>query len=172
MIVVSNTSPILNLAAIGRLEILRALFGTVSIPPAVRAEFEEASAGLPESGRALPLWIEDAPSPPREVVIPLSAFLHPGEAESIASAAELKAGLLLMDERRGRQMARDMGLTVMGLLGVLAAAKLRGFVPLVKPVLDDLVKRAGFWVSSDLYAAVLAQAGEAPSSAPLGPQDP
>jgi predicted nucleic acid-binding protein len=65
-----------------------------------------------------------------------------------------------MDERRGRRAAKGLGLRHVGLLGILAEAKRRGFVPAVRPLLDLLVTRAGFWVSRELYARVLHETGE------------
>ena len=66
----------------------------------------------------------------------------------------------MIDERRGRQVATRMGLTYIGLLGVLLEAKRKAFLPEVKPVLDELVAKAGFWVSRELYTRVLLAAGE------------
>jgi hypothetical protein len=65
-----------------------------------------------------------------------------------------------MDERRGRQIATGLGLRVVGLIGVLAEAKRAGLVDQVKPVLDDLIQRAGFWIGAELYATVLTGMGE------------
>jgi predicted nucleic acid-binding protein len=90
----------------------------------------------------------------------LQMELDVGEAEAIALAKELAADLLLMDGRRGRDIAARLGLRVIGLLGVLIEAKHRGMIPAVKPILDDLKAKAGFWVSQQLYARVLQAAGE------------
>jgi predicted nucleic acid-binding protein len=65
-----------------------------------------------------------------------------------------------VDERKGRKVAREMGLRVVGLLGILAEAKRAGFIDRIEPVLDELIGRADSWVDPDLRASVLREAGE------------
>lgn len=86
--------------------------------------------------------------------------LDEGEAEAIALALELPAKRLLIDERLGRREAIRLGIPITGVLGILIAAKMEGLLPTVKPVMDDLIVRAGFWVSEQLYAEILQAAGE------------
>jgi predicted nucleic acid-binding protein len=66
----------------------------------------------------------------------------------------------LIDERRGRAVASRLGLKFVGLLGTLIEAKQHGLVPAVKPILDDLLTKAGFWISRELYDRVMQTAGE------------
>jgi predicted nucleic acid-binding protein len=96
----------------------------------------------------------------RVLVTALQAELDEGEAEAIALAIQLKAHLLLLDERRGRAVASRLGLRFIGLLGVLVEAKQKGYISRVKPLLDHLIAKAGFWVSHQLYARVLREVGE------------
>ena len=72
----------------------------------------------------------------------------------------MKADILLIDERRSREVASRLKLRVVRLLGSLVEAKRRGLVQEVKPVLDDLIAKAGFWVGKELYALVLEAAAE------------
>jgi len=161
VIVVSNTSAIINLAAVGRLDLLRALYDRIAIPQAVYHEIAIMGAGQPGSTEVQTLnWIETKQVANRALVTSLRMELEAGEAEAIVLAIELRAALLLMDERRGRIVASRLGLKFIGLLGVLIEAKHRGLISAVKPILDDLVTRAGFWISKRLYARVLQAAGE------------
>jgi predicted nucleic acid-binding protein len=73
----------------------------------------------------------------------------------IVVAAELAAGLLLVDEKRGRRIAIDRGLEVTGLLGVLAEARARGLIPQCQPILDEMIRVAGFWIGDDLRVRYL-----------------
>jgi predicted nucleic acid-binding protein len=159
LIVVSETSAVLNLARIGRLELLPLLYKHVVIPSAV---FEELTASKPSASdlSSLP-WLTVASASNRQHVQDLRMNLDPGEAEAIALAIECRADLLLMDERRGRRIATAGGLAVTGLLGVVANAKRAGLIDLGKPVVEELIHTARFWIGPDLYAEVLAELGEA-----------
>lgn len=153
-LVVCDASPVMNLAAIDRLALLQELFGVVLMPPAVWAEI---MAGDPLDR---PAWIElHSPTNPA-LVESLSIDLDVGEAEAIALATEIAADLLLIDEKKGRAVARRLGLRPLGLLGVLTEAKSRGLVEAVKPLLDALVCQAGFRVGPSLYRQVLDSVGE------------
>jgi predicted nucleic acid-binding protein len=85
----------------------------------------------------------------------LSSELDPGEAEAIVLALEIKAEQVLIDERRGRMIAARLNLHYTGILGILVEAKSQGFIYTVKPLLDDLINKAGFWVAEPLYKSVL-----------------
>jgi len=63
--------------------------------------------------------------------------------------------LVLLDERKGRYIAKRLGLRYVGLLGVLVEAKHKQLLPAVKPIVDDLIRSAGFWIDEELYAQVL-----------------
>jgi predicted nucleic acid-binding protein len=161
MIVVCNTSPIINLAAIGHLTLLQQLYARIIIPEAVYHEIAVIGSGQPGATEVQTLeWIEKQHLAERALVNVLQIDLDAGEAEALALAVEAKADLLLMDERRGRTAAARLGLKYIGLLGVLVVAKQRGLVTLIKPALDELIIRAGFWITKDLYARVLATVGE------------
>lgn len=81
--------------------------------------------------------------------------LDEGEAEAIALAVELKADLLLLDERIARAVASRFGLNFIGLLGIITNAKQRGIIDRAKPIVDDLITRAGFWIERRLYIRIM-----------------
>lgn len=159
--IVSNTSPIINLACIGRLDLLPALFGEIVIPQAV---FHEVAVAVPNAPGASEVraaaWIRRHPVSNTALVASLRLELDPGEAEAIACALETNATLLLIDERRGRTVAQRLNLSTTGLLGVLLLAQKRGLVSAIRPCLDDLRHLAGFWLGDALYRRVIDEAGE------------
>jgi predicted nucleic acid-binding protein len=156
VIVVSDTSPINNLAAINQLHLLQQLYGTVIIPEAVYQELTDPDfpvAGAKEVQTFT--WIQIRAVEDRTMLKALSSELDPGEAEAIVLALEMKAEQVLIDERRGRMIAARLNLHYTGILGVLVEAKSQGFISTVKPLLDDLINKAGFWVTEPLYKSVL-----------------
>lgn len=164
MIVVSDTSPITNLAAIGQLDLLRHLYSSIVIPEAVYNEMVSAGKPVPGAIEVQTLsWIQVQTIDDAQRVAALQASqdnIDLGEAEAIALALELNAELLLMDERRGRALAQNCGLNVTGLLGVLLQAKHKGLISLVRPVVDELIEEADFRLSNQLYQSILQTANE------------
>ncbi|MCC7084918.1 MAG: DUF3368 domain-containing protein [Pirellulales bacterium] len=128
MIVVCDTSPLNYLVLIGQVEILPVLFGRIVAPPAVIAEMQHRGAPSEVREWALvpPQWLEIIL--PGTVAVTLS--LGAGEMEAISVAQELKAGLLLVDERKASAIAQRLGLQVVGTLNVLALAAERGLIDL------------------------------------------
>ena len=106
-------------------------------------------------------WLIVAAARDQARVRELCGELDLGEAEAIVLAIEHRADLLLVDERRGRRTATAAGLTVTGLLGVVARAKRAGLIDLAKPVLDELIQTARFWIGPELYTDVLVELDEA-----------
>ena len=157
MIVVSNTSPLMNLAVINQLKIIEQLYGKVIIPEEVSKEL--FAAGIHPLIEHL-LWIEKHQVKNKGLSDSLKIELDDGEAEAIALAIELKADLVLMDERLGRNIASRSGQKCIGIMGILMEAKHKGIIASVKPVVDDLITTAGFWVRNDLYLKVLREAGD------------
>ena len=161
MIVVSDTSPITNLALIGQLTLLSQLYSIIVIPQAVAEEIAAVIPRLTNTPDILHFnWIHIRQVTDETLVASLQLELDAGEAQAIALAIELKAELLLLDERRARAVASRLDLKFVGLLGSLIEAKHQGLLPAVKPLLDDLITKAGFWISHELYNRVLQATGE------------
>jgi predicted nucleic acid-binding protein len=161
MHVVSNSSPLINLARIGRLTLLRELFGVLIVPDAVWQEVVVEGAGQPGADEVRAAeWIQRQAVMNTQLVQALQQDLDAGEAEAIALSLELGADLLLMDENLGRQTARHLGLRYIGLIGALVMAKRRGLISAVKPHLDMLRDIAGFRVDAALYDHVLKDQSE------------
>lgn len=156
MIIVSDTSPINNLAAINHLHLLHQLYGTVLIPEAVYRELTDPNFPVAGATEVQTLdWIKTCAVSDHHLVEVLSNELDIGEAEAIALAVEMQAEQVLIDERRGRLVARRMSLRYTGILGILVEAKIKGLIPEVKPLLNALINEAGFWVAEPLRHSVL-----------------
>jgi hypothetical protein len=155
MIVISDSTPLINFAKLGRLDLLRKLFGKVCIPEAVYYEVVIEGAGKPGAVEVkTATWIERC-SVAQEFIDELTGFvLDLGERESIALALQMGADLLILDEITGRKAARQLKLHITGTIGLLERAFRRGLISDLREVLDELCA-SGFWVSERLYQAVL-----------------
>lgn len=161
MSIVSNASPLINLARIGQLNLLPRLYGELAIPDAVWREVVLEGTGQPGAEEIeVASWIRVQPATNRELVQALQQELDAGEAEAIALALQVKAEFLLMDEHLGRETAIHMGVRCVGLIGVLVEAKHKRLVNHIRPLLDTLRDVAGFWISEALYQRVLQDEGE------------
>lgn len=105
-------------------------------------------------------WLVVAEKPADAMDFPRRYSLDHGEIEAIALGIEVKADLLLIDERRGRAVARDQGIAVAGILGELLHAKMVGRLQLVRPQFERLRNEAGFFLDGELERFLLSQVGE------------
>ena len=162
MKLVSNTGPIIALAKIGKLDLLKSLAEEAIIPPFVHKELfgklgTEAvliEEGLRHFIRVVPFTTTEKST---EAVL---SELDEGEREAIAIAFGLgKDVLLLMDDHAGRQAARKMGVPVTGLLGLLLLAKERGLVNRIGPLIEKL-RETGYWLSDEIVDVARKLAGE------------
>lgn len=160
MIVLSNTSPLTNLAAIGQFGLPHQLYGQLVIAEGVWRELNAFGQAWPGRGDvASASWIERRVSHNTPLIEALRRDLDPGEAETIALALELSADLVLMDEREGRHAAQRPGLRTVGVVGILFDGKQQDYLPAVRPYLDAL-RAAGFYLSKPVYRRGLELAGE------------
>jgi len=156
--VVNNNTPLVALWTLGRLDLLRDLFGTVLVPEAVHREFvaterEDRRAAL----RQAP-WVEVRPlTYPRRVLT--YTGLDRGEVEVLALAEETDARLVLLDERKARRFARRLGRSLTGTVGILLLAKEVGRVESVAESLQAL-RAAGLHLAPALVRQAMQMAGE------------
>jgi predicted nucleic acid-binding protein len=157
MKVVANTTPIISLASINRLELLEKLFGKVIIAEAVYHEI-----------KAKKHYGYDAVDSTFIEVQPIKGVLYRdfllqeldlGEAETIILAKEINADIVIIDENLGYKIANNAGLTVVRTLSILLKAKEKGHIQALKPLLDEMLNK-GRWYSKAVYDAVLTRAGE------------
>jgi predicted nucleic acid-binding protein len=128
--VISNSSPLIALTQIGRLDLLRQLHTSICIPPAVAREVEPTVAKLPEW-----LLVQQVAHPLQPSTA--SGSMGPGEREVISLGLELGAELLILDEQPARRLATSLGLRVIGTVGLLMAGKERGFLAKIRPELVE-----------------------------------
>jgi len=125
MIVVSDTTPIISLIKINRLDILKRMFGEVHIPEAVFGEltsnvlFKEEAQTVVECEYIKKMSVDNAKSVD---LLRRSTNLDAGESEAIVLADSLENSILLIDEAKGRKIAKTMGLNIMGTIGILLVA--------------------------------------------------
>jgi predicted nucleic acid-binding protein len=161
VIVVADTTPLIALSRLGLLDVLRQLYGTVVLPTEVWHELVAYKPDAPgvEALRAAS-WLQvDASADASPLLAGLREELDRGEAAAIALALVRRADVLLIDERDGRRSAEARGLAVRGTVGVLIAARERGILPKLRPVLDALLA-SGFRVDRRLYRVALELVGE------------
>lgn len=164
MRVVSNTSPVSNLAIVGHLDLLRRKYGRVVIPEAVRREL--ARLGHPEGLTRIETaldegWLAVEAVPDRRLLPLLRYRIDEGESEAIELARQTDASLLLIDDLEGRRVAAEESLPYTGLLGVLAEEKLAGNLPSLKAEIDRLRSECRFFVSPKVEREILLGVGEA-----------
>ncbi len=161
MIVVADTSVLLNLSFLEQEGLLPLLFGTVHAPPRVESEFLRlANTDDRFQGLVFPEYIQQTAPLTNSLPWTDSPLLHGGEIDALSLALELQADLVLMDEAEGRATATALSLTTMGLLGVLLLARHNSLIPSLAPLLIRLDQEAHFWMAPSLRIAVLQAAGE------------
>jgi predicted nucleic acid-binding protein len=155
-LVVSDTSPLLNLALIDRLDLLESQFSRVTVPQQVWDELTDGEDGLEplrelrETGVLHLVEVERS-----DLFVELFHELDLGETAAICYAVEEDADLVLLDERDGRRVARRHDLNVTGVIGILLRGANTGQVDLEHEF--DALRDAGFWISDDLYSQILSE---------------
>lgn len=163
-LVVSDSSTLIHLAAIGRLTLLKEFYGHITVPPAVWREVVEEGegrAGSVEVDQARQAgWIEVVSPADTALLRLLGRDLDDGESEVIALAVEQRTDLVLLDESYARRTADLSGLSKTGVVGLLIRARQEGRIESLKPELDRLLHQGGFWIAERLYNRALNAVGE------------
>jgi predicted nucleic acid-binding protein len=141
--IVSDTSCLILFYKIGEMDLLQKVYGQIIITGTVSQEFR----------RPLPDWIS-VQDPKTNLHQGLMSFLDEGEATSIALALEFADALLIIDESKGRRVAKELGVKITGSLGIIMAAKEKGIIQSVKPIIDK-IKETNFRISDDLLNKIL-----------------
>ncbi|MFA6225192.1 MAG: DUF3368 domain-containing protein [Methanoregula sp.] len=161
---VSDSSPLIHLAAIGRLSLIRDYYDSIIIPTAVWREVVEQGEGRKGAMEIKNVradgWITVVSPKNAALIKALLQDLHEGEAESIALAIELTAGIIILDETEARHCAEQHGLPVSGIIGILLQAKADGKIKSMRAELERLHKTGNFWISKSLHQMLLTTAGE------------
>jgi len=164
MIIVADTTPLISLMKVGRLGLIHDLFGEILIPNAVYEEltdnprFPEESKQIKQSQFIKKTKIEDT----RAVdLLKRSSGLDAGESEAIVLSDSMKASLLLMDEMKGRRVARRMGIHLMGTIGILTIAY-KAELMTRADVLNcvEILKTEGRHISNELYDQLILKISE------------
>ena len=152
--VVADTPPLLNLALIDRLDLVRDQFATVEVPEQVWSELMAGDDGTDSlqsargDGTIQIVTLDKTP-----LFAEFERNLDTGEAATLAYAVETDADLVLLDEREARQTARRHNLSITGVIGILLRASKEDNIDLRREL--DQLREMGFWISDDLYERVL-----------------
>lgn len=158
---VSNSSPIMNLAAIGRLGLIKLKFVNVIIPDAVWREVVidgKGKRGAEDVEKSD--WIKIQSVMDKALVKALEKDLDSGESEAITLAVEDNADVLLLDDKSARLIAANLGLNIVGIVGILIWAKKEGIIKQLSKELENLREKANFRMSEDLIKRALQEVGE------------
>lgn len=158
--VIVNSTPIIVLSNIYRLDILKALYGQIIIPQAVYDEVTAKSDSACYQITKHSDWIVVERVANAEQKRMYQAKLHAGEVEVMILAQQNpKADLVILDDNTAKKTAKFLGLTVTGTLGVLLKAKKEGVIESVTPIIDELLSN-GFYITDEVRRMVMESAGE------------
>jgi predicted nucleic acid-binding protein len=153
VIVVSDTTALTTLMKAGLESVLKSLFGTVVIPEMVAHELRQFHTSIPT-------WCEVRKVDEHPLLPIVSLTIDAGEAEAICLALELKADVILLDDRKGKREAESRGLSCLALPAILLEAKLQGLIPSLKDTLNLLDERGSYRLKSHAIEALLRESGE------------
>lgn len=148
-VIIADASCLILLDKIGALDLLLKLYGTVIVTEEIADEFNEP----------LPRWIQIKKVENKNQQLVLETILDKGEASAIALALEFTNSLLIIDERKGRKLASQLDLKIIGSLALIIEAKRKGYITAVKPILEKIAA-TNFYISEHLKSLILRNAEE------------
>ncbi len=151
MQLISNSSPLIALSTLEKLDILKTLFGNIIIPEAVYDEvftrgFDKVS---------VPGFLAIEKISDKNLMVSLEMQIGYGESEVIALALERKITRVLIDDKQARKIAENLGLKVMGTLGVLILAKEKQLIKDIKPLVLELIEKINFRIDRNVLNKAL-----------------
>ncbi len=147
--VIADTSCLIIFEKIGEMQLLTKTYGEIIITPEVLREF----------GKTVPEWIKQKKVKDTAKQRDFENLVDKGEASAIALALELKNSILIIDDKRGRRLAKDRNIKITGTFGTLLRAKNLGVITHIKPIIDKLIS-TNFRISKEIVEGVLKRAGE------------
>ncbi len=147
--IISDTSCLILFDNIGELDILRKIYGKITATPEVIQEY----------GRPIPDWIKQETVENKSKQVEFEKLVDKGEASAIALALELEESVLIIDDKRGRKLAREQNIELTGTLGTLLKAKNMEVISRIRPLIEKL-KAANYRISTDIIEGILKRSGE------------
>ena len=160
--VVVNSTPLIALCHVGHMDILKAMYECVYVPEAVYCEISAKPESICKNyiDNAIQQgWISVRHIHNKLAKSVFKTQLHDGEVEVMILAKEMDADLIILDDQNARKYAKHLGLTITGTLGVLIKAKQLGYIPVLNPILTQLLEHH-IYISEELILNCLEQAGE------------
>ena len=154
MLVVSDTTAITTLLKAGEASLIEKLFGAVVIPEKVAEELLRFHPALPE-------WCVVKRVTNVTLQREISLTIDPGESEAICLALELKADAILLDDRKGRRVAEERGLSCLSLPAILLEARRQGLITSLKEHVEILALKGNYRLRASALEALLKACGEA-----------
>jgi predicted nucleic acid-binding protein len=145
--IIVDTSCLIILSKIKELPLLKLLYGEVLITDIIAKEFDE------------PDWIIICPIKLNENVFLFEKRIDKGEASAIMLALEIPNSIIIIDDFKGRALAKELGIKVTGTIGIIISAKNKKLIPSIKPILEK-IKETNFYISKELEKEALVLAEE------------
>ncbi|MBA3708471.1 MAG: DUF3368 domain-containing protein [Planctomycetes bacterium] len=156
--VIADASPFVHLARVGRLDLLPAVFGRVTVPLIIATEVGRGGSLYPGIDLQTLAWVTVVPDR-ADPDIAADTSLHVGEIAALSLARATPHHLLVIDDLSGRTAAQRLGLRFIGTAGAVIRARKAGVIPAAAPILDALAAN-GFRLSVDIRKALLGVVGE------------